>query len=44
MLNNINKKNLCNSFFKFIFILKIFESLDEKDETDATTWMRRIMK
>jgi hypothetical protein len=25
-------------------ILEIFESLDEKDETDATTWMKRIMK
>jgi hypothetical protein len=26
------------------FIMEMFESLDEKDEIDATTWMRRIMK
>jgi hypothetical protein len=26
------------------FILEIFESLDEKDEIDASTWMRKIMK
>jgi hypothetical protein len=31
-------------FLNLYFVLEIFESLDEKDEIDATTWMRRIMK
>jgi hypothetical protein len=40
----IKKRIYVTIFFILYFILKMFESSDENDETDVTTWIRRIMK